>query len=145
MFSIYLAGMFSTIAKRKAQAAELRELGFDVTSRWIDETVPHTVEIKDVPEQYSKETAIADKEDIEAAEYFIEFVPTAEELVATTVSAMSRGGRHWEMGQADALGKEVLVVGPKENVFHFLPYVKHFESFNGVKAYLLDQAVNGRD
>jgi nucleoside 2-deoxyribosyltransferase len=130
MLKVYLAGMFSTIATRKAQAAELREVGIEVTSRWIDETVPHTVEIKDVEEAYLHETAIADLEDINKADIFLAFVPTAEELVAATIAASSRGGRHVEFGYALAKGKPIFVVGSKENVFHYLPLAtKHFKTF----------------
>jgi len=134
---VYLAGMFSTIATRKAQAAELRASGIEVTSRWIDETVPHNVEMKDVPEQYLAETAIADVEDIDAATFFVEFVPTDRELVAATVQSSSRGGRHFEMGYAYHAGLVILVVGPKENVFHYLPGpIRHFETFAEMKEYL---------
>ena len=38
----------------------------------------------------------------------------------------SRGGRHVEFGLALAWGKGVVVVGPRENVFHTLPQVEHF-------------------
>lgn len=38
-----------------------------------------------------------------------------------------RGGRHVEFGIALALGKLVWIVGPRENIFHWLPRVSHFE------------------
>ena len=139
---VYLAGMFSTIKQRKAQAAELRAVGVEVTSRWIDEIVPHNVEMKDVPELYHQETSIADIEDIDAADVFVGFVPTAEELVAATVASSSRGGRHVEFGYA--LGKmPIFIVGAKENVFHHLPEkwnITHVESFDQLLTYLMERA-----
>ena len=153
MLSVYLAGMFSTIKIRKAQAAELRAVGIEVTSRWIDETVPHNAETKDVPEKYLKETAIADIEDIDDADIFLAFVPTAEELIAATVTASSRGGRHVEFGYALGTGKPIFVVGHKENVFHYYPYLafgqSHFETFRealvAIKLLQLEEIeINGR-
>lgn len=143
---LYLAGMFSTIKLRKQQAAELRNVGIEVTSRWIDETVPHTVEIKDVPEVYLQETSIVDLEDIDRADALVSFVPSAQELVDATVSASSRGGRHVEFGYAIGKSKPIIVVGPRENVFHYLPEdrnIKHVESFDKLLTYLMENIANG--
>lgn len=127
---IYIAGMFSTKELRKEQALSLMALGHTVTSHWIDETVPHTVTMKDLPNQYHQETALCDVSDIDDSDLFIEFVPTYAELVDAPVSSVSRGGRHWEMGYAWAKGKEIWVCGPKENIFHHLPErVHHFFDF----------------
>jgi len=135
---VYLAGMFSTIALRKEQAAMLRSHGIEVTSRWIDENVPHNVETKDLPNTYHEETAVADIQDIDAADVFIMFVPEDKELVDATLRSASRGGRHFEMGYAYAGGpQEVLVCGPKENVFHHLPDVLHFETFEEILQFLV--------
>src|SRR5271170_398584 len=131
---VYLAGMFSTIATRKAQAAELRALGIEVTSRWIDETVPHNVSMKDVPDEYHRETSQADIQDILNADAFIMFVPSAMELIEAPVLNSSRGGRHFEMGFAYALNKPIFVCGPKENVFHHLPKgIYNFTDFEALK------------
>lgn len=40
----------------------------------------------------------------------------------------SRGGRHVSFGVALALGKRLVVVGHRENVFHTLPQVQFFGS-----------------
>ena len=42
----------------------------------------------------------------------------------------SRGGRHVEFGYALATGKKVRVIGPEENVFHGLPGIAHYKSFD---------------
>lgn len=142
---LYLAGMFSTIKLRKQQAAELRAVGIEVTSRWIDESVPHTVEIKDVPEVYLQETSIVDLADIDSADALVSFVPSAQELVDATVSASTRGGRHVEFGYAIGKGKPIIVVGGRENVFHYLPEsynIKHVETFDKLLTYLME-STNG--
>jgi nucleoside 2-deoxyribosyltransferase len=141
---VYLAGMFSTIKTRKAQAAELRALGIEVTSRWIDETVPHNVEMKDISDAYHEETATADIDDIEACDVFVEFVPSDAELVYATLRSSSRGGRHFEMGYAYKAGTTIFVVGTKENVFHHLPAgfrnkpgIRHFATWEDAKFALM--------
>ena len=45
-------------------------------------------------------------------------------------------------GLALALGKPVLICGPRENIFHFLPEVRQFDSFEGVFRFL--QTMKGK-
>jgi nucleoside 2-deoxyribosyltransferase len=143
---VYLAGMFFTKELRKAQAQELRDSGIEVTSRWIDETVPHTVTMKDIPDKYHEETAQADLEDIDNADILIAFVPTDSELTQVSVATAARGGRHVEMGYALGSNKPIFVVGPKENVFHHLPCgITHFDSFSALKRYLTSLVISVRD
>lgn len=47
-----------------------------------------------------------------------------------------RGGRHCEFGYALATRKEILVVGPRENVFYCLEEVRHRESWEEALAQL---------
>lgn len=42
---------------------------------------------------------------------------------------ISRGGRHVEFGMALAMDKRLVVVGPRENVFHLLPAVEQFDTW----------------
>ncbi len=51
-------------------------------------------------------------------------------------TSTSRGGRHVEFGIALALGQQVWVVGPRENVFHCLPDVKSFDAWEDVMSHL---------
>jgi len=41
-------------------------------------------------------------------------------------SHSKRGGRHVEFGLALAWGKRLMIVGPRENVFHCLPQVEQY-------------------
>ena len=53
----------------------------------------------------------------------------ADALIAFTErprAELTRGGRHVEFGMALAWRKRVLVVGPRETVFHTLGQVEHF-------------------
>ena len=49
-----------------------------------------------------------------------------------------RGGRHVEFGMAVALRKNVWVIGPRENVFHELPEVLRFSTFDDALMLLRD-------
>ena len=135
---IYLAGMFSTIAQRRTDAKKFRAAGIEVVSRWLDETVPHNVSMKDCPTEYHQETSRADLDDIENCEIFVLFVPTDIELADTPARSLARGGRHFEMGYAWGLGRPIYVIGDRENIFHYLPGVEHFKTVDEVLTALLD-------
>lgn len=144
---LYIAAQFNTKMQRALDAALLKEHGVEITSRWMYETVPHNAIIQDLPEAYHQETALADLEDIDRADGILFFVPTDAELADTPLKIASRGGRHFELGYAYRAEKTIYVIGPKENVFHFLPAnpehwqawrgrFMHFGSLNGFIAYL---------
>jgi len=136
---VYIAGQFNSKAQRLLDTALLVKNGIDVTSRWMYETVPHTANVTDLPDAYHAETAMADLEDIDNADALLMFVPTEKELVDTPIRAASRGGRHFEMGYAYRAGKPIYIIGPKENVFHFLPLglIRHFDSLEAFVRYQL--------
>lgn len=64
-----------------------------------------------------------DWEDVTSANLVISFTEPPR-------SSASRGGRHVEFGIALGLNKPVIVVGYRENIFHWLPSVSFFENFN---------------
>src|SRR5260370_22529594 len=65
-----------------------------------------------------------DCEDLMAADAVIIFTEIPNTILAT-------GGRHVEFGLALAQGKRVIIVGPRENVFHYLlPDSQIFATWN---------------
>jgi hypothetical protein len=42
------------------------------------------------------------------------------------------GGKHVELGIALALGKQIVVLGRRENIFHYHPCILFFENENGM-------------
>ena len=57
----------------------------------------------------------------------------AHMLVAFTEqprSGNSRGGRHVELGIAIGSRKRIAVVGPRENIFCWLPVIEHYETWD---------------
>jgi hypothetical protein len=99
------------LAARYARREELCEyrdrllsIGDTVTSRWLD--------FRKMP-SWSVGIAREDCEDLMAADTVIIFTEISNTVLAT-------GGRHVEFGLALAHGKRVIIVGPRENVFHYL-------------------------
>lgn len=75
-----------------------------------------------------------DLEDIAAADGFLFFAEDPQ-------IGIPRGGRHVEFGLALALAKVVEVIGPSENIFHLLPDVVHFASFEDWLAVKIKEVV----
>jgi len=116
MRRIYLAAPFEWIDRMKAYAEQLRALGFEVTSRWLDEqdkggeTDLTTEDGSTNLEQDKKALAIGygirDIRNILAADTVIEFNPG---------KALVRNTRLAEFGGALFLGKQCVVVGPENS------------------------------
>jgi nucleoside 2-deoxyribosyltransferase len=131
---IYLAARYSKHPEMREAAAYLAARGHEVTSRWIN----GSHELGDHPtDEARRRLAVEDCEDLRSADVVIAFSEAPR-----TVSNQ-RGGRHVEFGMALALGKPIYVVGPKENVFHYLPGVCHFRDLVGA-AHALDAALEPR-
>ena len=121
---IYLASRYSRYKEMQAYAVDLERSGHVVTSRWI--AGDHQLKDGELSEQAAEEKRIKfaqeDLQDLLNAEACISFTEEPR-------SSNSRGGRHVEFGIALATNKLVLVVGYRENVFHCLPEVKFFETW----------------
>lgn len=130
MASVYIAGRYSRRNEFRIVATALRAAGYSVTSRWLYEDKPLTTVMGDDTPEFYKETAYVDLKDIREADIVLFF--SEDPLVG-----IPRGGRHVEFGYALGLGREIHVVGPRENIFHYVYGVKNYatlEDFLGVKA-----------
>jgi hypothetical protein len=113
---IYLAAPFDWIDKMKAYAQQLRALGFEVTSRWLDEQDKGgatDLTDEDGGTQLDKKDmavafAVRDIRNILSSDTIIEFNPG---------KALIRNTRLAELGGALFLGKQCIVIGP-ENPKH---------------------------
>lgn len=132
---IYLAARYDRLAEMNRHANQLRLHGFEVTSRWLNgshqihpgattdlQSGGFTNEVEGVP-LLARPFAEDDIEDICASDAVIFFSEPPD-------SHSKRGGRHVEFGFALARGKQIMVVGPRENVFHCLQAIKHFPDFD---------------
>ena len=148
----YLAAPFAFQPRMRMYAQELRALGMQVTSRWLDEKVSLTTEVTELSEDYCAETAFMDIKDIAESNVFILFTPTDEELANPDISkkAWARGGRHFETGLACGMrlvnalltGMEhtypvILVCGPRENIFYAQEHIVRHDNWDQTVSYLL--------
>lgn len=118
---VYLAARYSRREQLKELAAELERMGHTVTSRWLEtEWVNRPDQSSAAPPEYRQKYAAIDLEDVRAADVVISFTESPGDG--------SRGGRHVEFGYALALGKRMIVVGHRENLFHEHPTVEFFGS-----------------
>lgn len=121
----YLASRYSRYAEMQGVRDTLEVFGHKVTSRWIDlhggtQERSYTVEELNNGAEQCAELAIHDYEDIQAADAVASF----------TCGSGGKGGRHVEFGMAVALGKRLIVVGPREHVFHTLPQVEWYPNWS---------------
>lgn len=112
---IYLSTRFSRQGEMLAVRQRLEKLGHDCVSRWLDEPSPEE-QVGDWQERVAED----DLEDIEGADIFVLFTDGADSPDAW------RGGRHVELGFALGRGRSVVLIGPRENVFHHLEQVAVF-------------------
>lgn len=126
---LYLASRYSTKPQMEQYAAELREMGHEVTSTWLTEPHPPNTQLGDVNPRLLAGYAANDLADIRAADLMLFF------SVEPTVPTL-RGGRHVEFGYALGIEKPILVVGPHENIFHYLQNVRRVEEWKDAKMIL---------
>jgi nucleoside 2-deoxyribosyltransferase len=134
---IYLAARYSRREELVGYKARLEALGHEVTSRWL--SGDHFINCQEQGDdgEYTPEYcamrerfAIEDFEDVVACDAVMSFTEPRDS------TCPPRGGRHVEMGMGIALGKELIVVGYRENIFHWLPQVIFCEDFEKACFYL---------
>ena len=116
----YVAARFEQKSEMKALVPLFAANNIEVRAHWLDETVSATSQLSDLTPEYCAEQAQVDLDDIKACDLFVFF--------ADSVAKTTRGGKHFEAGYASGLGKRIVVVGPPENIFHYLPGVIHYAS-----------------
>jgi nucleoside 2-deoxyribosyltransferase len=103
MRTIYLAGRFSRRDEFNGYAVRLRSWGFTVDARWLVEDHEWYGEQDAGAREAARRFALDDLEDVTRADIVLVFT-----------------GRHVEYGIALGQGKDIVVVGEPENVFHNL-------------------------
>jgi hypothetical protein len=126
MSKVYLAARYSRHPEMQGVRDVLTALGYEVTSRWIDQHGGDVLEsfvaskLNDDPEHCAR-YGVVDLEDMAAADTVVSF---------TSTDGGGKGGRHVEFGWGLAAGKRMIVVGPREHIFHTLPGVEHYENWS---------------
>lgn len=123
MSDIYLAARYSRHEEMRAYAALLRQLGHNVLSRWINGG--HEISKEGSTQASHAERQVFAQEDLDdllGAQWCISF--TEEPRTTKT-----RGGRHVEFGVSLITCERVIVIGHRENVFHSLPMVEFYPTW----------------
>ncbi len=132
MPSVYLSAQFEDAPVLREARVRLVALGCTVTSRWLDAAtaVPATAQSghAGAGERLSA-IAAQDLEDIREADAVVVYNPPE-------ACAIGRGGRHVETGFALALGKPIVVVGARGNVFHWLPAIALVSDWTELEGWL---------
>jgi hypothetical protein len=131
---VYLAARYSRWQELAGYAEELRAIGYEVTSRWIKGDHELRADGQGEADHWAVVWASEDREDLLAADIVVSFTEGAD------VPGRARGGRHVEFGMALETGKRLLVVGPRENVFHHLPGVERFADWPSCLRFLVGYA-----
>lgn len=148
---IYLASRYSRRLELCGYREQLRAVGLEVQARWLDGS--HQISDDGKPLGDDGEFLVESHDDAAGSRAAalrsrfalddFEDVSRCDLLVAFTeeprgaAGGRSRGGRHVELGIALGLGKPVLVVGPRENIFCWLEVVQQFDDFGGCLAALV--------
>jgi nucleoside 2-deoxyribosyltransferase len=119
---VYLAAGFSHKDEIAEKTRELQALGVQVTSTWPWEEVKPATQLHEVSEEYLTTHAQRDINEINEADTIILFTQES-------TKPFCRGGRMHEFGYAHAAGKQLIVIGPRENIFHYLPTVTVYPSW----------------
>ena len=121
--SVYLSGRFARKDELSVWRDALEVDGFSSCTRWLDGEPQDMAAI-----------AAMDEADVRGCDILI--AASEEPVEHSPYPFASRGGRHIETGMALALGRLVVVVGPREPVFHHLARVIVFPSWPEARAKL---------
>lgn len=115
----YICGRYGRRKEFRIIEAVLQSLGISVCARWLHgdhELTPATG-------PSNAHFATEDLEDVQSADLVFVFTEPPNPR------GRNRGGRHVEFGIALQKKALVVIIGPRENVFHWLPEVWHYETW----------------
>lgn len=149
---IYLAARYGRRVELCGYRDQLRGIGCDITSRWLngnhqidtagkpigedgealvegDAACASQGENSEAAAQLRAKFAMEDIDDVSRAKVLIAFTETPQ-------TTARRGGRHVELGYAIAAGARVIIVGYRENIFCWLPDVAFYPTWEEAFAFL---------
>ena len=122
---IYLAARYRAKNQIKGYTHQLQALGFTVTSTWVNELHESTTELQNPNPRDLCRLASRDLREIRECDLLV--------LFTASPSKATRGGWHTELGYALGLGKHLMICGPQENIFHYLPNILRCRNFTELK------------
>jgi hypothetical protein len=102
---VYIAAPYPLRDEAVVVMHALEAAGHIITSRWLK-----------APDELNDEHARKDLDDVANAEVLLAMNAAGWENIGT-------GGRHVELGYALALGKKIVMIGERSNIFHHLRVV----------------------
>jgi hypothetical protein len=108
-YKVYFAARYSRRDELNEYRVRLEGLGIEVTSHWLTNSPP--APISELTEDHWRELAETDRRDIERSDALVAFAESPPG---------GNGGRHVELGIGIGLGKEIVIVGEPEHLFHRL-------------------------
>lgn len=116
MARIYVAASYMRMVEAAELARRLVKAGHVVQSRWLSGPAPSLAPYVQ-PDEAMVKYAAEDLTDLFNCEALVT-------LTGDKPLQASRGGRHAELGMALAVGLRVIVLGPREQLFHWHPGVR---------------------
>ena len=115
MRQVYIAGKYTAKARLRERKKDVEAIGFAVSSSWmaqdlVDATSSNATKRKE---------AVRDAHEVLQAEFFI----------LDTLDDSNTGGREVELGLALSRRAHIHLIGPQRNVFHYLPLVKQYNTW----------------
>lgn len=120
---IYYADLYPHKALAAQRRDQLKSLGFDVVSTWMDESHDGNIHTEQLTVEEHIFYGTRDLKEIDQCDMLVLNQPSPTEVVTMNPRYLSRGGRHTEFGYALKAGKALVVIGERENIFHFQPEV----------------------
>lgn len=123
--NIYIAGKFTAWERLRGHRDNLRSLGHQVSSEWMNNG------------EASNGTSLSPQSGVNMVEALrdIREVKLCETLIIDTIDESNTGGREVELGMAMEAEKQIIVIGPRRNVFHFIAH-HHFDIWEDFYAWL---------
>lgn len=121
---VYVASRWDDRDKAMEIKAQLEGAGLICTSTWLtphDEQSMNALAAEGDMVSKARQRAVKDCEDINAADVYLVYSPKESHRNGT-------GGKHVELGYALAQGKASVVIGDRENIFHYHPLVRRVDT-----------------
>lgn len=137
---IYLAASYSRRLELLGYWKQLEAAGHQVVSTWVDGHHEKPGQESVVVDDGSKRFNAPDEDIAIRAVENVRDAARADCIISFTGSG-NRGGRHVEFGIGVAFNSRMVVVGPREHVFHYLPQIEVYERWEDCLAALTPTAV----
>jgi len=126
---IYIAAPYPRRVELLPIAHELLAMGHYLTCRWMfvnEEDNLKSAASQEERMRLKQMYALQDLDDVKASEIVLSFTVDPDRYHEQEIG---RGGRHVEFGYGYLLGRTMVNVGKVENIFHVLPNVITFDSW----------------